>query len=94
MKTLTLVVNAVGDPEAIIVQTVCQRVTVGEDESVASYPTTEFNVRFPTIADTPRRLGIGKTYTFRRENYWKPGDICGYVDVPTGSTLFFQDEGD
>ena len=91
-KTFTFTVNAIGDPEAVTVVTACKRVTVGEDESVANYPTTSFSMR-PDILDVPRRIGAGKTYTFYRETYWAPGQICGYVDIPSGTTTFFQDEG-
>ena len=92
MKTRQFTVNNVGDPEPVVVQTVCSQVTVGEDEEVVGYPTQDFKVRKPEKTDDTRYLGAGKTYTFRRHTHWNPGDIAGYVETVGGSTTFFQDE--
>lgn len=95
MRTNPLItVNNVGDPEPITVVTTCKRVTVGEDLSVVGHPTVEFNVRKPDKTDAARRVGAGLTYTFERSDglFWKPLQICGYVETVSGSSEFFRDE--
>jgi hypothetical protein len=93
-KVLTFAVNDAADPEAVIVQTVCQVVEIGEDPSVAGWPTTAFKVYIPTSTDGPRQRSAGATYAFvkRAGLFFYPGEIAGYVATVTGATTFFQDE--
>ena len=69
----------------------CQKITVGEDESVASYPTVEFNHRKRAEDDAIRHLA-GRVYTFERESGYRPGDRAGEIQTVSGSSTFFQDE--
>lgn len=94
MKTYQFTCNAVGDPEAVVAQDMCRRITVGEDPSVGGYPTTTFNVRKPGKTDTPRRIPLQGSYTFYNPQGFQPGTIAGYVDLPSGSTTMFQDESE
>lgn len=93
-QTSTLTVNDAGNPETISASVVCRKITIGEDPSVANWPTGDYNVRKPLITDTPRRRTTGSTYVFERPDgsYFDPGDVAGFVDFVSGSTTFFIDE--
>ena len=93
-KTSTFSVNNTGDPEAVTVSVVCRKVGVGEDPSVASWPTTDFKVYRPNKTDTPRQIPAGVSYIFQKPDgsFYQPGDIAGYVATASGTTTFFQDE--
>jgi hypothetical protein len=90
-----LTVNAVARVP-VVVQSVCEVVEVGEDPSIgASWPTTDFLVS-GSLGDNQRQKKAGTTYPFvkRRPFCFRPNDIAGYVQLPSGSTSFFQDEHD
>ena len=93
-KTNTFSVNDSGDPEAVIVATVCRKVGVGEDPSVANWPTTDFKVYRPDKTNTSRQIPAGVSYIFQKPDgqFYNPGDTAGYVATVTGATTFFQDE--
>jgi hypothetical protein len=77
----------------IAAQSNCQDVTVGEDPSVAGFPTTDFLIARPLSTATPRRLTGGSSYRFTSPiGLFKKGQIIGYVQAVRGSTTFFQDE--
>jgi hypothetical protein len=70
------------------------QITVGEDPSVAGWPTTDFLVAKPTNTSVPRRVSVGSTYTFLALNNGKfaAGQVVGYIETVSGTTTFFQDE--
>lgn len=92
-KTKTITVSNVA-PTAIVAETETVEITVGEDPSVANWPTQDFKVMKPDGSALPRQIAIGGTYIFRRDrtNLYRVGEIVGYVQATTGSTTFFQDE--
>jgi hypothetical protein len=93
MKTNTFTVNNAGDPEPVIVETVCKSITIREDPSVATWPTTDYRIFKPTKTDTPLVKLAGESYVFdRRGGFFFPGDVAGYVETISGSTIFSQDE--
>lgn len=81
---------------AVTAQSQCSLVTVGEDPSVAGWPTTDFYVSKPGAgpSSASRRISAGGTYTFDCVGGGKflPGSVVGYVETVSGSTTFFQDE--
>lgn len=93
-KIKTFAVNDAGDPEVVTAQTVCRTIEVGEDPSVAGWPTTDFKVYVPTSSDGPRQRPAGATYAFVKPPglFFNPGEVAGYVATVTGATTFFQDE--
>ena len=93
-KIINITVNDVGDPEAITVQTVCRKITIGENPSVAGWPTTDLKVYRPDFSGNPRQIPGGLSYPFEKPlgQYYNPGDVAGYVATDSGSTTVFQDE--
>ena len=90
MITRTITVNDAGDPEEIAATSVCKRIIIAEDGSVANFPTTDWILRAPYIDSDPVRKGIGYSYVFEKPNgsFFHPGDVAGYVELPSGSTTF------
>jgi hypothetical protein len=89
-KTRTVTVNSVADT-IIQAATYCDIIEIGEDRAVASWPLTDYQIRKPAAADTPRQIGIGLSYRF--VGRFSPNDIVGYVRaVSVVSTTFFIDE--
>lgn len=81
-------------PKAVTATFDCTEITVGEDDSVAGWPTVNFQVRKPDSADQPIEKTAGKTYTFTRGpgKLFSRGDVAGYISTKSGSSTFFQDE--
>lgn len=91
-KTKTLTVTDV-TPVAVTAQIDTMAITVAESPSVASWPTTAFNVRKPSASDTAIQQAIGSQYTFRKSTGYAVGEVAGYIQLPaTGSTTFNQDD--
>lgn len=90
--TKQLALNTV--PQNVIVQTVCADVIIKEDESVASWPTTNLIVKKPAVTGDANVITAGKQYNFPAPPgwLWRPGDILGQVYLPAGSTTGIQDE--
>lgn len=87
-------VNNVGDPEAVVVKEYCARVVIGESPAVVGWPTTDYVVRKQSATSDPRRIFAGTFYTFENpRGFWRPGDVCGYVETVSGTTTFIRDEG-
>lgn len=77
----------------IVAQTICRRVTIGEDPAVTGWPTSDFLIAKPGPGNTPRRVQAGAEYEFVAQVAYQPGDVVGYVELASvGSTTFFQDE--
>ena len=94
-KTRTFTVNNAGDPEPVTAQVPCRRITIGEDPSVAAWPTTAFKVRAPSMTDQARQKDAGQEYVFEAiggNRNFLAGQIVGYVETVAGSTTFFQFE--
>lgn len=91
-KTFNLTVNAAGDPESIVAQSVCTTIELGENPSVASYPTTQFIIRQPLPTSDAVYVDIGRQYVFRAapRKFFLPGDVVGYAELPSGSTTMYQ----
>lgn len=100
MSTSQFSVNAAGNPEAVIADTVCDSIEIGEDPSVAGWPTVDYLVYKRTVPGqdvatiTPRQKVAGTTYTFRKPKplCYLPGEVVGWVATTTGSSTFFKDE--
>lgn len=95
MKTSQFTVNSVGNPEPVICTLGCRTIVIGEDPSVAGWPTTDFRIKGAVPGSSFIQRPAGTMYQFQRisgQAAFSPGDIVGYVDVVTGSTTFFQAE--
>jgi len=84
-------------PAAITVQSLCGTVTVSELQSNASWPTTDFQIMAPTSGDNIeyRTRGLAKVFTKTNplNPRFVPGDVVGYISVPSGGpTTFVQYE--
>ena len=79
---------------AIVANTACWRITVGEDPSVTGFPTTELKVMKPLAASDARRLLRSSMYTFNAESPipFAPGQTVGFVKALDAATTCFQDE--
>src|SRR5258705_375362 len=96
MKTGPLItVNAISKTP-VVALTVCRRILVQEDPSVAGWPTSEYQVYVPTTADGPKQKDAGAEHLFEKpeRSYFTPGDIVGYLELVSGggSTSFNQYE--
>lgn len=89
--TKQLALNTV--PQNVVVQSVCNTVTLKEDESVANWPTSALIIKKPATGDA-NYITAGKQYFFQAppNKPWQPGMILGTVNLPTGSTTGIQDE--
>lgn len=78
----------------ITVSTVCQLVTVKEDESVANYPTVSLKFRRSSsdTADDVRTAGKSVFIRPAAGRSFQPSDVVGQIAVTTGSTTGIQDE--
>lgn len=91
--TFTFAVDAIAPPEPITAQSVCRRITVREDVSVAGWPTVQFNIRAPLPASPPVCFETGESKTFIADGfYFRPGQIIGYIETVAGASLFCQAE--
>lgn len=91
MKTSTFTVNNVGDPEPVIATIDCREITIGEDPSVADWPTTDYEVKGTVQDSSFVRRPAGTTFQFLKANglaSFGKGQIVGYVQTVTGSTTF------
>lgn len=91
MRTSQFTVNDIGDPEPIIVHTVCRHVLVGEDSSVANWPTTDYRIKGTDNNSAMVQRPAGVLTEFSRQSNqsaYSPGDIIGYVETVSGSTTF------
>jgi len=82
-------------PTAITVLSVCKSVTVSELQSNASWPTVDFQVYAPTATDDLeyRTKGLSKVFSTQGRAFFKPGDVVGYIALPSGGpTTFLQYE--
>ena len=93
-KTYTFTVNSTGSPEPIAAQTNCTRIIVGEDPSVANYPTAEFNIYAPKTTDSALRhqlAQLSEPFTPQPGHQtFDIGEIVGYVETTSGTTTFRQ----
>lgn len=94
-KTKQINVTNVPANNPVTVLSVCKRVRVGELESNAGYPTTDFKVHSPLSTDDAfHRIG-GESWTFEAQNrqFFRPGDIVGYLESSiAGPVVFVQYE--
>lgn len=95
-RTRTFAVNDVGDPEPVMVQTYCNRVTVAEDPGASGWP-RDFNVRAPDKTSPAFRKPGGTSQLFQSVSEhvkFTPGQIIGYVETVSGAgaTTFVQYE--
>lgn len=91
MRTSQFTVNDIGDPEPIIVRSVCRHVLVGEDSSVANWPTSDYRIKGvdPSSVMVQRPAGVLTEFSRRsNQSAFSPGDIVGYVEMVSGSTTF------
>ena len=96
MKTYSI--GTVDDDPAVAVtaQTVCRKITVGESEAVADWPTVDWIVMAPLSTDAAIRKTRGTKHVFEMPpgQWFRPGDIPGYIKTPTstGSTFVQVEE--
>lgn len=100
MKTIRIykfTVNGVGDREPITVAQECRRVTVREDPTVASWPTTDYNISDVASGGTYTHLKLGLSKVVAENlsgGIFRSGEIVGYIETsdadgtPSGSTTF------
>lgn len=86
--TDTFSVDAVGNPEPIIVATVCNRVKVRQDD--LSGNKTQFKVRKPFATSNPVLYEGGMSVEFMQPEgkFWFPGDPIAYIEMVAGSDTF------
>lgn len=78
---------------AVTTNIATKTVTIAEDASVASWPTTDFKILAPTSGDTAIQRPQGTGYTFVCPTaFWPAGTVVGYVKAVTGTTTFQQYE--
>ena len=79
---------------AVVAQTYTPSITVREDAAVSGWPTGGYDVRKPASDSQAIRMPDGGAYTFAKGTTYAPGEIAGYVRLPSGaaSTTFQQDE--
>ena len=90
-RTFTVTTTAT----AVTVQSDSREITVGEDPSVAGWPTGDWVLRQPFAASAAVRRASGTTWTFKSAagtGGFAKGEVVGYVAVVSGSTTFFQIE--
>jgi hypothetical protein len=79
----------------ITAQTFTSLIVVGENPSVANWPTTDYDVWKVTASGAtvgPRRVALGREYAFEsRGAPFAQGQVVGYIQ-PTTTSTFFQDE--
>jgi hypothetical protein len=92
-KTKLVSVAASPTKTPIITQRASRTVIIGEDPSVAGYPTTDYSVMAPTQADDAVRFLAGTKVVFECPRaFWPAGQVIAYVTPITGSTTFQQIE--
>lgn len=90
MQTKTFTVDAVGDPEPILVSTVCHAVDVFENGAEG---TQDFLI-YGCKSDTPVRYPAGSRKRFQKASccFFMPGDVVAYVAAVSGVMTFAQEE--
>lgn len=84
-------VDAVGQPEMIIVQSVCQRVTVRQKDQ--SDPTLlKFKVRRCPGGSYVQYQGGDVPLPLEKLSWFQPGEIAGCIETNSGSAVFSQIE--
>lgn len=86
VKTFSFTVDAVGDPEAVVVPVACKIVEVREQGD----PTTDYFVRAPAITDPQHRRFAGSATIFRAPvgRLFQDGETVGYLETVAGSVTF------
>lgn len=97
IKTIKITVNGIGEREAITCPMRCRRVTVREDPTVASWPTTDYNVSdVATGGDyTHRSMGLSMVVADAPQGHdFSPSETVAYIETadtdgtPSGSSTF------
>lgn len=99
-NTSTYSVTNNATPIAVVANVDTAEIQIGEDASVASYPTTAFEVRIPATNSTGIRIAKGTSYIFSKghrnggaRGIYRKGEIAGYIRITdTASTTFQQIE--
>lgn len=93
-KTKQIATTAVLASNPITAISVCKTIRVAELESVANYPTADFQIASPTATDDVFYRIAGESWTFQAPNrqFFRPGDIVGYIATPGGAKTFVQYE--
>lgn len=93
MATKLVTVNNAGSDEQIVAQSVCSKITFGEDESVTNFPTVNWFYKSPTSTDYIKRSS-GSRQVFQKPNgsFYQVGELVAYVKTETGSSSFAQEE--
>lgn len=91
-KTYRFTVDSTGSPEAVVVQTVCRIIDLGEVRDAAS--PVAWTLRRPDATSDAEPQFAGTPYRFEAPpcQFFNPGQIVGYVETASGSTTFVQSE--
>ena len=88
-------VNDAADPEEVVAETTCWEIEFGEDESVAGWPTVDWQYK-RSLTDDWRTRTAGTKAMFRNAGGqpFHPGDVVAYVQVVSGqgSSVFSKHE--
>jgi hypothetical protein len=86
VETFTFTVDAVGNPEPVVVPTSCRVVEVREQGD----PTTDYFVRAPAITNPQHRRFAGAATIFRAtgKRTFQPNETIGHLETITGSVTF------
>jgi len=94
-KTSLVTINAVGDPEEIVATIYCRRIDISEDESVAGWPTVEYQVKGCVNGSEWITKAPGRITRFERidgQPSFAPGDVIALIQTTSGSSTFQQVE--
>jgi hypothetical protein len=80
-----ITVDNVGQPEQIVANTHCRRVTVQEPDA-----TQDYNVRKVSATSTALKRLAGTPFTFNAPDggTFRAGDVVGWIETLTGSAPF------
>lgn len=90
-RTKTFTVDNAGNPEPIIVQSYCRKVTVYENNQAG---TTDYILHIPQMASVGVTKPAGSKAEIEPESElrYSPGQTIGYIETVTGSVSFAQEE--
>lgn len=90
--TYRFTVDSTGSPEAVVVQTVCRVIDLGEVRDATSPVAWTLRRPLATSDAEPQYAGTGVRLESPSGRYFQPGEIVAYVETASGSTTFVQSE--
>lgn len=86
MKSSTFVVTTGDIPITTTIAT--RSVLIQESPAVASWPTTDYKLKFPNAGNTAIQRSAGTSFEINPGYIIPAGKIIGYVSAVTGTTIF------